>query len=380
MDDDFSTSSWMDKNVEFKRYDSLTGQSTSNVNSKNAEKQKRRRILKRKNAFNEKQEQHFRENFRGTRVFVQGIPNYASWQDLKDHFKVAGEVVFASVSIDPETGRSKGCGVVQFESTEMSQNAIKVMRDHPMDGHKLFVREDFQENKGEKQLNDRRSKGPTIPTSWKCADEDNLALLSQEEASLVKNLIKARDQARKRKNYDTSDNIREDLKVKYGVHLDDRKKIWWVSPDNIVPDTIKELKGDGRWGKQKPWRQIPTTPENDACVDPDLVVGLLKQRDIARREKDFQTADKLLEQARTAPDNGLFLRIHDESRTWRIWTTEKPMAHVSHHTPKMTPGEQCIAIVIKHDPTKIDDVKNLLDKFPGREYSILKKLKQNYGV
>ncbi len=115
-------------------------------------------------------------------------------------------------------------------------------------------------------------------------------------------------------------------------------------------------------------------------MDPDLVTGLLKQRDIARREKDFKTADLLLEKARTAPDNGLFLRIHDESRTWRIWTTEKPSMSVSSSTPELTPGEQCVAIVSKHDPSKVPDVKNLLEKFPGREYSILKKLKQNYGL
>ncbi len=266
MSNEYSTSSsWMDKNVEFKRYDSMTGQAGSNVGtgSRNTEKQRQRRNQKRRIAFNEKQEQSFKENFLGTRVFVQGIPDYVSWQDLKDHFKLAGEVVFASVSIDPESGRSKGCGVVQFESTEMSQNAIKIMRDHPLDGHKLFVRADYQESRGDKQhLNDRRTRGPSPPTTWKCADEENLELLTGDGPTMVKNLIKARDQARKRKNYDTSDNIREELKAKYGVHLDDRKKIWWVSPDNIVPDTIKELNGNGRWGKQKPWRQIPTTQEN----------------------------------------------------------------------------------------------------------------------
>lgn len=121
-------------------------------------------------------------------------------------------------------------------------------------------------------------------------------------------------------------------------------------------------------------------------MNPDLVFGLLQQRDIARREKDFRTADALLEDARCAPDNGLFLRIHDESRTWRIWTEEKPQMAVSHRQPEnyrqeaMTPEEQCIAIVTKHEPSKIADVKNLLQKFPGREYNILKKLKQNYDL
>ncbi len=377
--DDFSTSSWMDKNSDFKRYDNADDFGGKKHERKSTDKQRRRRNDKRKEDFNEKQ--HFRDNFQGTRVFVQGIPDSASWQDLKDHFKVAGDVVFASVSIDPSTGMSKGCGVVQYENTDMANKAIKIMRDYPMNGATLFVREDYQEERGggNRQLGERK-RGPTPPSIWRCADETNLALLSDEDTLIVRNLIKARDQARRRKNFDVSDNIREDLKIKYSVHLDDRMKLWWVSSDNAVPQSVSNMKGDGRWGNLKEWRQIPTTLENDACVDPDLVFGLLKQRDIARREKDFSTADRLLEEARTAPDGDLFLRIHDESRTWRIWTEEAPPKPVFHDGPKLSPGEQCIAIVEKHEPAKVGEVKNLLTRFPGREYSILKKLKQNYNV
>ena len=105
--------------------------------------------------------------------------------------------------------------------------------------------------------------------------------------------------------------------------------------------------------------------------------GLLKQRDIARREKDFRTADQLLEEARDAPDGELYLRIHDESRTWRIWTTEKPPTAVEH---ALSPAEQCIAIVKEHDPSKIEEVTNLLKKFPGREWNILKRLQQSFNL
>ena len=276
---------------------------------------------------------------------------------------------------------SKGCGVVQFETTEMAKNAIKKMRDHPLDGSALYVREDFQEGKGQ-TLGPEKQRGPT-KSSWRCADEDNLDFMTEEEQVAIKSLIRARDQARFRKNYDVSDNIREDLKRKYNVHLDDRLKLWWKSVDNMIPDSVKELKPEGRWGNEKQWRQISTTPENDACVSSDLVEGLLKQRDIARREKDFQTADSLLEEARNAPDGDLYLRIHDESRTWRIWTTERPQMPISHgrndpQVPKSA-TQQCLELVTEHEPEKIDEIKTLLKKFPGREYNILKRLKQNYS-
>lgn len=371
----------MDKNNEFVSYDSPSPSSGNRPDK--GEKQRRRRNNKRKEEFNretiDRPQQNFRENFRGTRVFVQGLPDWVNWQELKDHFKVAGDVVFASVSIDTSTGKSKGCGVVQFESTTMAKKAISVMRDHPLhDGSVLYVREDHQEENNSKSLGASNRRGSTPPDSqWRCADEENMRALSSDDLLLVKNLIRARDQARKRRNYETSDNIREDLKSKFAVHLDDRLKLWWVSADNAVPTSVSDVKGDGRWGDQKPWRQIYTSRENDACVSADLVNGLLKQRDIARREKDFRTADQLLEEARDAPDGELYLRIHDESRTWRIWTTEKPPTAVEH---ALSPAEQCIAIVKEHDPSKIEEVTNLLKKFPGREWNILKRLQQSFNL
>mmetsp|Transcript_16274 Transcript_16274/g.38824 ORF Transcript_16274/g.38824 Transcript_16274/m.38824 type:complete len:178 (+) Transcript_16274:2-535(+) len=176
--------------------------------------------------------------------------------------------------------------------------------------------------------------------------------------------------------------MREELKTKFDVHLDDRLKLWWKSVDGAVPDKINDVKGDGRWGAQRAWSQISTTPENDACVDPDLVNGLLKQRDIARKEKDFHTADSLLEQARTAPDGDLPLRIHDESRTWRIWTADPPPKPVRHEKTqeeaRMDVRDECLAIVEEYDPSKKAEVTNLLMKFRGREFTILKKLKDRY--
>jgi len=364
---------WMQKNQRFDPDMSPTPRS-----SRNEEEQKL--------------DKNFRQDFRGTRVFVQGIPLSASWQDLKDHFKVAGSVVFASVSTDPMTGMSKGHGIVQFESTDMAKNAIKIMRDHPLDGAALYVREDVQEGKNGaslKSVSPGGGDGPTPPSTWKCADEAQLEYLAEHEYKGIRSLIKARDSARRRKNFDASDDMRDQLKKSYGVHLDDRLKMWWISWDGKeVPDNVASVKGDGRWGGLQAWRQIPTTRENDACVDPDLVNGLLKKRDIARKEKDFLTADALLEEARQAPGNDLQLRIHDESRTWRIWTESPPPRSMNEiygedqndeYAPVLSAAEQCIAIVQANAPNKVAEVTKLLEQFPGREYNILKKIKQQYS-
>ena len=189
--------------------------------------------------------------------------------------------------------------------------------------------------------------------------------------------------------------MRDELKNQYNVHIDDRLTMWWIGA--APPKVVDQVQGIGRWKEGNDnsppppteWRQITTTKENDACIDPDLIMGLLKQRDIARREKDFSTADALLEQARTAPsERHLTLRIHDESKTWRVWSDEAPVypddpkpKRRDPHTmlaKESPPAEQCIALCLEHAPDKVDEVQQLLLKFPGREYNILKKLKQRY--
>lgn len=387
--DDNNTPNWMERNKDFlgefstpheedSWFKDNNGSNQDSKKQRATDKQRRRRNKKRREEYN--QNQSFRDNFRGCRVFVQNIPTWANWQHLKDHFKVAGEVVFASVSMD-ESGESKGCGVVQFDTTEEARTAIKIMRDYPMDdGSVLYVREDYQEkgDPGERKFSTRSTTPKATLNNWRCADEENASSFTDKERLMIENLIKARDQARRRKNYETSDNIRDDLKLKFGIHLDDRLKQWWNnSRDNKVPDSISRIKGDGSWKSPKAWSQIPTTPENDACVDPNLVEGLLKQRDIARKEKDFATADQLLEEAKNAPDGELCLLINDESRSYRIWTPERPQKQLSYRS-NLSPADQCIAIVEEHEPGKVKEIKMMLQRFPGREYNILKRLKQNY--
>uniref|UniRef100_A0A3Q7FMJ1 RRM domain-containing protein n=1 Tax=Solanum lycopersicum TaxID=4081 RepID=A0A3Q7FMJ1_SOLLC len=42
------------------------------------------------------------------RVIIRGLPSSASWQDLKDHMRKAGDVCFAEVSRDSEGKRIQG--------------------------------------------------------------------------------------------------------------------------------------------------------------------------------------------------------------------------------------------------------------------------------
>ncbi len=81
------------------------------------------------------------------RVYVGNLSWDVSWQDLKDHMRSAGEVSFAEVMTQPD-GRSKGCGVVEYESAEDAKQAIDTLNDSELKGRMIFVREDRETGRG----------------------------------------------------------------------------------------------------------------------------------------------------------------------------------------------------------------------------------------
>ena len=77
----------------------------------------------------------------GTRVYVGNLAWETSWQDLKDHFRQAGEVTHADVMIGAD-GRSKGCGLVTFANAHDAARAITTLHDTVVHNRAIFVRED----------------------------------------------------------------------------------------------------------------------------------------------------------------------------------------------------------------------------------------------
>ncbi|EQC41975.1 hypothetical protein SDRG_00824 [Saprolegnia diclina VS20] len=83
----------------------------------------------------------------GTRVYVGNLSWSVKWQDLKDHMKQAGNVLHADVMLEP-TGRSKGCGIVEYDTPEAAQRAIQMLTDTKLDNRPIFVREDREPRPG----------------------------------------------------------------------------------------------------------------------------------------------------------------------------------------------------------------------------------------
>uniref|UniRef100_A0A7S0YK04 RRM domain-containing protein n=1 Tax=Polytomella parva TaxID=51329 RepID=A0A7S0YK04_9CHLO len=81
----------------------------------------------------------------GRRLYVTNLAYEASWQQLKDHFKMIGPVVHCSIIKDHSTGRSKGCGLVEFEQPRDASNALKQLNGTNFLGRPLQIREDLRE-------------------------------------------------------------------------------------------------------------------------------------------------------------------------------------------------------------------------------------------
>ncbi|KAG7364092.1 RNA-binding protein RRM domain containing protein [Nitzschia inconspicua] len=81
------------------------------------------------------------------RVYVGNLSWDVTWQELKEHMRSAGEVVFAEI-ITEHNGRSKGCGIVRYATEAEAQQAISTLAHTELKGRTIFVREDREGSTG----------------------------------------------------------------------------------------------------------------------------------------------------------------------------------------------------------------------------------------
>jgi RNA recognition motif-containing protein len=81
------------------------------------------------------------------RVYVGNLSWDVAWQDLKDHMRQVGEVVFAEVMTEAD-GRSKGCGICEYSTPEEAQKACAELTNTELKDRTIFVREDRESKSG----------------------------------------------------------------------------------------------------------------------------------------------------------------------------------------------------------------------------------------
>merc|ERR1719473_1736862 len=79
-------------------------------------------------------------------VYVGGLAWRAGPEDLKEHFRGCGEIVYVNIPTGDD-GRSRGYGIVGFASASQAQAAIR-MSDTEILGRSILVRPDEGKGKG----------------------------------------------------------------------------------------------------------------------------------------------------------------------------------------------------------------------------------------
>uniref|UniRef100_A0A7S1L844 RRM domain-containing protein n=1 Tax=Alexandrium catenella TaxID=2925 RepID=A0A7S1L844_ALECA len=75
------------------------------------------------------------------RVFVGNLSFTTNWQGLKDHFKTAGNVEFASILENPDKS-SKGVGLVNYFTHDEAVHAVDLLNESVLDGRQISVKLD----------------------------------------------------------------------------------------------------------------------------------------------------------------------------------------------------------------------------------------------
>ncbi|GCE30431.1 hypothetical protein KDA_59150 [Dictyobacter alpinus] len=75
------------------------------------------------------------------RLYVGGLPYQTDEQELRDVFGQIGNVTFATVITDRETGRSKGFGFVEFEDDDQARAAIDQLNGSMLGNRTITVNE-----------------------------------------------------------------------------------------------------------------------------------------------------------------------------------------------------------------------------------------------
>ena len=74
-----------------------------------------------------------------TNLYVGNLPYTTTSNDLETLFAEYGEVVSAHVITDRDTGRSRGFGFVEMESSEAAESAISALNGEDHGGRALTV-------------------------------------------------------------------------------------------------------------------------------------------------------------------------------------------------------------------------------------------------
>jgi len=141
---------------------------------------------------------------------------------------------------------------------------------------------------------------------WTRASDDT----AEVDENMVLNMMRARDEARAARDFETADDIRAVLREDWGVSLHDDSREWWVGEDRD--------RGRGAGRSREPPAAWSRSPDDDtADLDEERVMTFIEQRDAARAVRDFEEADRLRDELQSE------LNVALDDRLRQYWVGER---------------------------------------------------------
>lgn len=106
-------------------------------------------------AFKSKKERGGTNKFKFTNVYVKNLPEDLSPEKVEEMFGKYGKVTSSMLSMDKETGKSRGFGFINFGAPEEASAAVEALNDMEMGDKKLYVARAQKKEEREKELRDR---------------------------------------------------------------------------------------------------------------------------------------------------------------------------------------------------------------------------------
>ena len=126
-----------------------------------------------------------------------------------------------------------------------------------------------------------------------------------DDLSNIQNLVAQRSKAKKTRDFNSADSIRDELQSVYNVEIDDRQRLWSVGGDFGFDSN------DRRGGEQAPFSMAPASELPD---NPNYIQAQVEAREQARKERNFSLADDIRDELMDEYN----VMVDDKLRQWAV--------------------------------------------------------------
>lgn len=142
----------------------------------------------------------------------------------------------------------------------------------------------------------------------------------KENLAEVEELVEERARYKRMRDFFRSDDITSVLREKYRVRVDDRRREWSFIEQNAFEAKKKDAKDTTVTEFYVPTPLAPKDHATHTMDDEtkDYIQDRLMERSIARKSKDYKTADRILE----ALTMEYFIVVDDRTKEWKVISTD----------------------------------------------------------